>query len=106
MAIYRRVESRAMKITLWVMAIVILVPAAFGFGDKLWEFIHTLNTVEDAGYTIIPISTYFLVAGGMACLFGWAIYNGMFKDIEAPKYDMLEHEQELDEHEGFDWSGK
>lgn len=104
MATFKRVESRGMKITLWVMAIVILVPAAFGFIEKLIEFIRTLNSVEEAGYTIIPISNYFLVAGGMACLFGWAVYNGMFKDVEAPKYDMLEHERELDETEGFDWS--
>jgi len=101
---FQRVESRTMKITLWVMAIIILVPACFGFGTKLWEFIRTLNSDQEAGYTIIPISNYFLVAGGMACLFGWAIYNGMFRDIEAPKYDMLEHERELDENSEFDWS--
>lgn len=104
MATFRRVESRTMKITLWVMAITILVPAAFGFIEKLWQFVHTLNSEEDAGYTIIPISNYFLVAGGMACLFGWAICNGMFGNVEEPKYTMLEHERELDEQDGVDWS--
>lgn len=104
MAMSRRIESRAKRITLWVMGLLIIVPGAYGFAEKMRQFILTLNTEEGAGFTIVPISNYFLVAGGMACLFGWAMYNGMFRDVEGPKYTMLDHERELDEQVGIDWS--
>ncbi|MCB9853144.1 MAG: hypothetical protein H6819_08610 [Phycisphaerales bacterium] len=104
MAIIRRVESRAKRITLWVMGLLIIVPGAYGFAEKMRQFILTLNTEEGAGFTIIPIANYFLIAGGMACLFGWAMCNGMFGNVEEPKYTMLDHERELDEQDGVDWS--
>lgn len=97
-------ESRSKRITLMAMAIVILVPGAYGFGEKLVQFIRTLNTEHGAGFTLIPISNYFFVAAGMACMLIWAIAHGMFRDIEAPKYDMLEREEELDRREGIRWS--
>jgi len=100
----RQPESRKKRITLWVIAVVVLVPGAYGFVEKLLEFIRTLNAGEDAGFTIIPISNYFLIAAGMGCMLAWAIANGMFRDIEEPKYTMLEREAELDRREGLEWS--
>jgi len=91
-----KVESRAKRITIVVMAICILVPGAYGFIEKLIQFVRTLNNDSGAGFTIIPISNYFLIAAGMACMLAWAIANGMFHDIEKPKYTMLEREAELD----------
>lgn len=100
----RMPESRGKRITLWVMAVGILLPGAYGFGEKLVQFIRTLNTEDGAGFTLIPISNYFFVAAGMACMLVWAIAHGMFRDIEAPKYDMLAQEEELDRREGRVWS--
>ncbi|HHM12601.1 MAG TPA: cbb3-type cytochrome oxidase assembly protein CcoS [Planctomycetaceae bacterium] len=40
---------------------------------------------------------YVLVGIGFLFLLGWAIFTGMFHDIEAPKYTMLERERELDQ---------
>jgi hypothetical protein len=40
---------------------------------------------------------------GMLCMLAWAASNGMFRDIEKPKYDMLQREQELDERDGKPW---
>ncbi len=91
-----RIESRGKRITILVMAIGILIPGGYGFIEKLIQFVRTLNTETGAGFTIIPISNYFLIAAGMACMLAWAIANGMFHDIEKPKYTMLESEAELD----------
>ena len=35
-------------------------------------------------------------------LFWWGIMHGMFRDIERPKYTMLENERKLDEEDGED----
>jgi hypothetical protein len=40
---------------------------------------------------------YLAVAAGFICLTVWAAHRGMFKDIEAPKYRLLENEDELDQ---------
>jgi hypothetical protein len=42
----------------------------------------------------------------MICLLVWATRNGMFRNIEKPKYDMLDREEELDRLEGRPWSDK
>ena len=43
---------------------------------------------------------YLLASLGFFFLFCWAIYHGMFRDIEAPKYTMLENERMLDDEDG------
>lgn len=100
----RTPESRGKRIALWCIALAVLLPGAYGFIDKLVQFIRTLKTVQGAEFTLVPISNYFLIAGGMTCLFIWAIANGMFRNIEGPKHDMLEREAELDRREGHAWS--
>ena len=39
---------------------------------------------------------YLFVAGGFAFLFLWALSRGQFKDVEEPKYRMLQRNLELD----------
>ena len=51
-------------------------------------------------FAITPVVNYLLASLGFFCLFFWAIYQGMFRDIEAPKFTMLENERRLDEE---DW---
>ncbi len=97
-------ESRAKRIALWVIAVGVLVPGCYGFVAKLVQFFRTLTTVEGGGFTIIPILNYLLVAAGMACLLIWAVLHGMFRNIEGPKYTMLEREAELDRRDGRQWS--
>ena len=42
---------------------------------------------------------YLLVAAGFACMFLWAYFKGHFRDLEAPKYRMLEMQREIDRGE-------
>lgn len=81
-----------------VLAIVILAPALYGFGGKFLEFL-TLAGDEEGAFTIMPILNYLLASAGFLLLFGWAVMHGMFRDIERPKYTMLENERRLDEAE-------
>lgn len=93
------------KFFLVVFALIFFVPAGVGFTAKLYEFAVTAGAeasgrFEDGRFALIPLANYLLVFGGMACLLVWAVYNGMFKDVEAPKYTMLENERKLEEEAG------
>ncbi|MFQ5491426.1 MAG: hypothetical protein ACE5GE_11960 [Phycisphaerae bacterium] len=99
--IVRPVESRGKRITLGVMAFAILIPGAYGFLSKLYEFIHESAAGDEVGFTIFPLANYFFVTLGMACLFVWAVAHGMFRNIEEPKYTMLEREEELDRRQAL-----
>jgi hypothetical protein len=78
-----------------VLALVILLPALFGFGTKFREFLLLVGD-EDGAFTVLPILNYLLVSLGFIGLFLWAVLHGMFRDIEKPKYRMLLNEQRLD----------
>ncbi len=91
--------SRKKNIIIWLMAVGILFPGGYGFINKLIEFFKTLQMDSGGKFTIIPILNYLIVACGMTCLLIWAVAHGMFRDIEGPKYSMLNREIELEQLE-------
>ena len=93
--------TRAKTIAFWLIAVGIIVPGGYGFIAAFIQFVRTLRTVEGGGFTIIPIVNYLMVTAGFVCLLIWAVAHGMFRDIERPKYTMLEREAQLDRDEGM-----
>jgi len=91
--------SRAQVLTTVGFALLILVPSLLGFANKFREFILLYRGDVDGVFAITPIVNYLLASLGFFCLFFWAIYQGMFRDIEAPKFTMLENERKLDEED-------
>lgn len=89
-------------IVLGIMATAIVVPAAIGFITKFVYFVQTLRTDNTGSFAIVPMVNYLVVAAGFLCLLIWAAYKGMFRDIEGPKYTMLEHEDRLDRGDTFE----
>jgi hypothetical protein len=89
----------------WLVIFVIglFLPGAYGFVEKFAILVVLLFTDNDGGFTIVPILNYLLVACGMLCLFAWAVAHGMFRDIEAPKHELLRRERMLDEEQGIHW---
>jgi hypothetical protein len=79
------------------MATAVLVPCLLGFGTKFIEFIALYRGDAEGAFAISPILNYLLASFGFLLLFGWAALGGMFHDIEAPKYTMLQNEALLDE---------
>lgn len=77
------------------MSIGILVPSMLGFVAKFIEFIHTFRSSTDGAFAITPMLNYLLASLGFFCMLVWAISNGMFRDMERPKFDMLDLEDEL-----------
>jgi hypothetical protein len=94
-----RATSRAQVITTIAFALVILVPSLLAFGNKFREFLLLYSGDADGVFAITPIVNYLLASLGFFCLFFWAIYQGMFRDIEAPKFTMLDNERKLDDED-------
>jgi hypothetical protein len=90
--------GRSQVITTIIFAVVILIPSLYGFANKFREFILLYRGDVDGVFAITPIVNYLLASLGFFCLFWWAVAHGMFRDIERPKYTMLETERKLDSH--------
>jgi len=86
---------------LWVFSVAMVLFAGSAFVFKLIEFILTATTggPRALGSFLLPVLTYLLVASGFFCLFLWAYSTGQFRDVEAPKYRMLEMQDEIDRQE-------
>jgi nitrogen fixation-related uncharacterized protein len=91
----RQLTSRSRPWLTIVLTLIILLPALVGFGTKFREFLLLVGDADGA-FTILPILNYLLVSLGFVGLFLWAVLQGMFRDIEKPKYRMLLNEQRLD----------
>lgn len=83
------------RITL-LLAVLILIPSGYGFAGKFIELIHVFQGESDGAFAVAPMMNYLLASLGFFCLLLWAGAHGMFRDIESPKYEMLEHEELLD----------
>ncbi len=92
-------RSRLGLIVTILFALIILPPALYGFGSKFRELVILVKGEEDGAFAITPVVNYLLISAGFFFLLCWAILHGMFRDVEKPKYSMLEREQELDQRE-------
>ncbi|MCC7291678.1 MAG: hypothetical protein IT449_06425 [Phycisphaerales bacterium] len=88
--------TRGQRITLWCLMIGILVPAGLGFATKIYEFARAVLSERETQFTLVPLANYFLATLGFLCLFVWAIRHGMLRDVEAPKFSLLEREEQLE----------
>ena len=83
------------RITL-LLAVLILIPSGYGFAGKFIELIHVFRGEPGGAFAVAPMMNYLLASLGFFCLLLWAAARGMFRDIEAPKHEMLEHEALLE----------
>ena len=96
------VHSRRVRIFLWIFSIAMVLTAGSAFIIKLCDFYITATTKGSQAMAsfLIPVLNYLIVAMGFACLFLWAYFSGQFRDVEAPKYRMLEMQQQIDRDGG------
>jgi hypothetical protein len=90
-------RSFAWTITI-IFGVIILLPSLMGFVIKFGELLALTNDSDDGGFAITPVVNYLLASLGFFLLLLWAAFNGMFRDLERPKYLMLDNERELDAH--------
>lgn len=79
-----------------LLAFLILLPSMYGFVGKFIEFIHVFRGVPGGQFAVAPMLNYLLASAGFFMLLLWAAANGMFTNIEQPKFVMLENEARLD----------
>ena len=79
-----------------IFAVLILIPSMMGFVMKFMELINLTQGDTDGGFAITPVVNYLLASAGFFFLLLWAAVNGMFNDLEKPKFVMLENEERLD----------
>lgn len=91
----KHTSNLQVRITL-LLAVLILIPSGYGFAGKFIELIHVFRGEPGGAFAVAPMMNYLLASLGFFCLLLWAGCRGMFRDIEAPKHQMLERESELD----------
>ena len=93
-----------MKATKWwltVLWVAIVVVAALAFIYKMTEFAFTwIDPATDrfGGFGFIAVGSYLLGMIPILFLMLWAILRGHFRDIEQPKYRMLELQEEIERY--------
>lgn len=88
------------RFRLWVIVVTIgLVVAGSGFVFKLVEFIRVAQNQDAEGFAVVPVVIYFCVTSGFICVFIWNYLRGGLRDVEKPKYRLLERHDEIDRHD-------
>lgn len=81
----------------FVAAIFLLAGGAFL--NKMVHFIQTIQEDQILGFGAVAVGTYLCGMFPLLFLMLWAVLTGRFRDVEAPKYRMLELDEEI-EREG------
>lgn len=79
-----------------LLAVLILIPSMFGFVNKFIEFFNVSQESGAGLFAVAPMMNYVLASMGFLLMLFWAAANGMFHDVERPKFAMLERERLLD----------
>ena len=104
----RQRTSRAAQRFLWPFSVLMVLIAGGAFTLKLIDFFVTATTrgPDALASFLIPVLNYLLVAAGFFCLFLWAYLTGQFRDVEGPKYRMLEMQRRIAEQERREAAGE
>ncbi len=69
--------------------------AALTFAYKVYEIVNTVPNGEMAGFAVMQVLTYLIVAIGFFFLFIWSFLKGDFAQWENCKYRVLEMEEKM-----------
>jgi len=92
----RSAEDRRRTIVQVAFATAVLVIAGLGFVYKMSEFASTIIKDEVEGFGAVAIGVYLTGVLPLLFLTLWAILSGRFRDIEQPKFRMLEMDREIE----------
>lgn len=91
-------DKRWRLLATWIVGIAVIIGGAT-FVYKLVEFANTAMDEDMPGFALVSVVPYFAATLGFLLLAVWAFLRGHFKDIEEPKYRMLEQEEKYDRAE-------
>jgi hypothetical protein len=87
-------NKRAWFLAAFAAAVVLL--GGFGMVYKMTEFTMTIVKDDVAGFGVVALAVYFTGMLPLLFLTLWGICAGHFRDIERPKYRMLELDREIE----------
>lgn len=90
----RRLHTRGLVV--FGFSIAVMAIAGLGFAYKMTEFALTIVHDEIYGFGAVAVVTYLVGMLPIVFLTLWAVLTGRFRDIEAPKYRMLELDAEIE----------
>ncbi len=80
----------------FAFVVIVMLLAGGGFAYKMAEFVLTMYRHDIEGFGAVAIATYLTGLVPIVCITLWAVLTGRFRDIEQPKYRMLELDREID----------
>jgi hypothetical protein len=82
-------------LVLFAMTVAVMFIAGGAFFYKMTEFAVTMARGDIEGFGAVSVATY--VVGMLPLLFLtlWAVLTGRFRDIERPKFRVLELDEEI-----------
>ena len=89
----RRLTARTVAVVGFAAAILLI--AGLGFVYKMTEFALTIVKDDVEGFGAVAIALYLMGMLPIAFITLWAVLSGRFRDIERPKYRLLELNADL-----------
>lgn len=89
----RRLTARTVAVVGFAAAILLI--AGLGFVYKMTEFALTIVKDDVEGFGTVAIALYLMGMLPIAFITLWAVLSGRFRDIERPKYRLLELNADL-----------
>ena len=86
----------ARGLVVFVFAIVVMAVAGLGFVYKMAEFVVTITRDEIAGFGAVAVATYLIGMLPIVFLTLWGVLSGRFRDVERPKFRLLELDREIE----------
>ena len=83
-------------VVVFVFAIAVLVIAGAGFTYKMTEFALTIVKDDVEGFGAVAVATYLIGMLPIVFVTLWAVLTGKFRDIERPKFRVLELDREIE----------
>lgn len=77
------------------VTILVVFVAGVAFIYKMTEFAMTITDEDVSGFGPASVLTYFMGMLPLLFITLWAAFSGRLRDIEAPKYRMLELNQDI-----------
>jgi hypothetical protein len=80
----------------FAFAVAVMVVAGASFVYKMTEFAVTIVRDDVEGFGAVAVATYLIGMLPLVFVTLWAVLTGKFRDIERPKFRLLEIDREIE----------
>ncbi|MBU6282503.1 hypothetical protein KGQ64_09705 [bacterium] len=83
-------------LVLFLLTVAVMFVAGGAFFYKMTEFVVTMARGDVEGFGAVAVATYVVGMLPLLLLTIWAVLSGHFRDVERPKFRMLELDAEIE----------